>query len=64
MELDRTSYSVSETARLVGVSDETVRRWVRRGEVSKMNLPGGAIRIPRSAVEKLLKPVHEADITE
>jgi excisionase family DNA binding protein len=43
-----------EVAVLVGVSSETVLRWVRRGELPAIRLPGGALRFPAQAIEKWL----------
>jgi excisionase family DNA binding protein len=33
-----------EVADLLGVSSETILRWIRRGELPAIKLPGGAIR--------------------
>lgn len=35
-----------EVAERVGVSTETILRWVRRGELTAIRLPSGALRFP------------------
>jgi excisionase family DNA binding protein len=44
-----------EVAELVGVHTETVLRWVRRGELAAIRLPGGAIRLREEDVEAWLE---------
>jgi excisionase family DNA binding protein len=44
-----------EIAERVGVSSETVLRWVRRGEIPAIKLPGGAIRFSAGEFEAWLK---------
>jgi excisionase family DNA binding protein len=39
-----------EVAELLGVSTETVLRWVRRGELPAIRLPGGALRFPEATL--------------
>jgi excisionase family DNA binding protein len=43
-----------EVAERLGVSTETVLRWVRRGELSAIRLPGGALRFRETAFEAWL----------
>jgi excisionase family DNA binding protein len=43
-----------EVATLLGVSPETVLRWTRRGELPGIQLPGGALRYQRSALDAWL----------
>jgi excisionase family DNA binding protein len=45
-------------AEQLGVSCETVLRWVRRGELPAIRLPGGAIRIGQQELEEWL--MHRA----
>ena len=47
--------TVREVADLVGVSSETVLRWIRRGELPAIRLPGGAIRIREDELERWLE---------
>jgi excisionase family DNA binding protein len=41
-------------ADMLGVSAETVLRWTRRGELSAIRLPGGAIRYQEDAIGRWL----------
>jgi excisionase family DNA binding protein len=43
-----------ETSGLLGVSTETVLRWVRQGKLPAIRLPGGAIRFRRDEIEAWL----------
>jgi excisionase family DNA binding protein len=47
--------SAREVAEVLGVSQNTVLRWVRLGLVEATKLPGGTYRIPRSELERLKK---------
>ncbi|MDG6927118.1 MAG: helix-turn-helix domain-containing protein [Nitrososphaerota archaeon] len=47
-------YSVKETALTLHISDSTVRRMVRKGQIKAVKLPTGTIRIPESEILKLL----------
>jgi excisionase family DNA binding protein len=48
-----------EVARILRVSRATVARYVRLGQLPAIRLPSGVIRIPRSAVQKLLDQQHQ-----
>lgn len=41
-------------ADMLGLSAETVLRWIRRGDLPAIRLPGGAIRIREDELEKWL----------
>ena len=41
-------------ADVLGVSTETVLRWVRRGELPAIRLPSGALRFPESTLDAWL----------
>ena len=47
--------SVSAAADLLGVHVVTVRRWTDDGKLPEVRTPGGHRRIPRSAVDRLLR---------
>lgn len=49
--MSQESYSVSQTARLLGISSPTVRRMVADGELVGFRTPGGHLRITRESVE-------------
>lgn len=53
--------TVAETARLLGVSDYTVRRWAHDGELPYIQLPGGQRRIRRVDVDAILTPRINVD---
>ena len=44
-----------ELGERLGVSPETVLRWVRRGELPAIRLPGGAVRFREDEVEAWLE---------
>jgi excisionase family DNA binding protein len=49
--------TVPEVAKALRVDDRTVRNYVQRGLLPAVQVAkGAAIRVPRSAVEKLLAP--------
>ena len=51
--------SVSDAAEVLGVTRQTVRNWADRGWIPSQRRPGGARRIPRSALasaEALRRP--------
>ena len=45
-----------EAARMLRVSVHTIHRYVRDGEISGIQLPGGQYRIRREEIERLLEP--------
>jgi excisionase family DNA binding protein len=46
------SYTVSEFADLVGVTRQTVHRWINLGTIKTVELSGGWRRIPESEVKR------------
>lgn len=50
---DLDSLTVSETSDVMKVHDETIRRWIRDGRLPAFRV-GGAYRIPRVAIERLI----------
>ena len=49
-------YRRSQFAREIGVSEATVKRWLDRGQIAFVRLPGGERRIPASELERILEP--------
>jgi excisionase family DNA binding protein len=47
--------SAKEIAEVLGVSRNTVLRWIRLGLVEATRLPGGTYRVPRTELERLKK---------
>jgi excisionase family DNA binding protein len=41
-------------AEVLGVSTETILRWVRRGELPAIRLPSGALRFPLATLDEWL----------
>lgn len=46
--------TVKEAAQVFRVSPKTIRRWANSGRLEIVRLPGGQIRVPRSAVAGIL----------
>lgn len=51
--------TVTGAARRLNVTRDTIERWIRRGNLPALRLPGGRIRIPSGAVDRLLTPISE-----
>lgn len=49
-----------EAARRLSVSDDTIRRYIARGVLKAVRLPGGEYRIPVAELDRLLTPVAVA----
>jgi excisionase family DNA binding protein len=43
-----------EAAKLLGVSDETVRKWVRTDKIAYFTLPSGRPRFRRSDIQAII----------
>lgn len=50
-----TDMDIAETARLLGVSERTIRRWLRQGRLAGYRL-GGRIRISEQAAREAARP--------
>ena len=53
------SYRIAEAAALVGVSDDTLRRWVDAGRVPSSTGPSGRAEIPGEALAELARELAE-----
>ncbi len=53
------SYSVSQTARLLGISSPTVRRMAADGELESFHTPGGHLRVTRESVDAARRGTKE-----
>ena len=51
--------STAQTARELGVSLSTVRRWADQGHLASIRTPGGQRRFPREAIEAFLKSLRQ-----
>jgi excisionase family DNA binding protein len=47
-----------EAARIIGVTDETVRRWAADGLIRYIRLPSGQLRFERADVEAVRRPIE------
>lgn len=56
MSADEVTYSTTQVAEMMGVTDRTVRRWVHLGYVVPIITPTGRYRWPASLVQRLLTP--------
>jgi molybdopterin-binding protein len=52
-------YSVSEAARLLGVSPDTVRRWIDDGHLDAARTPAGHRRIDGPALARFAQSIYE-----
>ena len=52
-------YTVEEVARILGVDDETVRRWCRQGKIPGVKRFGREYRIPKSSIDPQNPPQRE-----
>ncbi|MCI0722931.1 MAG: helix-turn-helix domain-containing protein [Acidobacteria bacterium] len=50
-----TLLKVTDAARALGVSGETVRRWVREGRIRAVQTPSGHLRIPQDEIDRVRK---------
>ncbi len=48
--------TVGEAAALVGVSNDTLKRWEKAGHIASGRTPNGHRRFRRADVERLLQP--------
>lgn len=46
-----------EAAKLLGITAQTIYRWIRTGKLTYTRLPSGLYRIPRSEIERILTPI-------
>lgn len=44
-------YTVEEVARILGVDEETVRRWCRQGKIPGVKRFGREYRIPKASID-------------
>jgi excisionase family DNA binding protein len=44
-------YSVEEAARILGVDEETIRRWIRQDKIPGVKRFGREYRIPRTSID-------------
>jgi excisionase family DNA binding protein len=55
---DKPHFRIDEAASICDVHPNTIRRWIDDGKLDHIRLPGGGIRIPHTAVLKLLEPTR------
>jgi molybdopterin-binding protein len=55
-----TSYRIAEAAGLLGVSDDTVRRWIDSGRLPASRVGGGPAHVDGADLARLATRLHEA----
>lgn len=55
------NYRVAEAATLLGVSDDTVRRWIDAGRLEVAHDEGGRARVPGEALARLARSLADTD---
>ena len=58
------AYRVGEFAALLNVHPRTVRRWITRGLVTYVRLPGGERRIPRDEFTAIFRRSTESSAAD
>ncbi len=56
-----TDLTVAEAARAAGVSERTMRRWIRDGRLTGCYKVGGRVRIPERAIREVAEPYGEQE---
>lgn len=51
----RVAYTMTEVADMTGRNRTTVWRWLNRGVLQRVNVPGGRIMVQAASLEKLLR---------
>ena len=51
----RVAYTIAEVAAMTGRNRTTVWRWLNRGALQRLNVPGGRPMITAASLEKLLR---------
>jgi excisionase family DNA binding protein len=54
MKIEKKLYTITEVAELCGVTTVTVHRWINKGTIKPVDIPGGWRKIPESEVKSLL----------
>lgn len=54
-------FSLPEAAKAMGVSESSLRRWVKRSQIACRRLPSGRVEIPREEIERWLTVRPAAD---
>ena len=49
-------YNISEVADMLGVHQNTLRNWEKRGKIKPVRLPGGYRRYAASEINRVLSP--------
>lgn len=55
MQLTRLAYRQIEAARLLGVSDRTLRRWTKEKLIDGKSVAGGVVLYPHREIERMLR---------
>jgi len=52
---------ITEAAQLIGVSDQTLRRWVDKGYISCNRFPGGQRRFKKEDIQILIDKISSGE---
>lgn len=55
---DTRSLTMKEAARLLGVSQQSIRIWDKKGKIKTWRTPGGQRRIPVSEIDRIKNQQH------
>jgi predicted site-specific integrase-resolvase len=51
----RIAYSMAEVARMTGRNRSTITRWMQRGVLKSVSIPGGRQMVSAASLEKLIQ---------
>ena len=54
-ETKRVAYTTGEVAAMLGRDRTTIWRWLERGVLQRVKVPGGRVMVTAASVEKLLR---------
>ena len=54
-ETKRVAYTMAEVARMTGRNRSTVGRWMKRGVLQSVKVPGGRALVSAASLERLLR---------
>ena len=52
------TFTTGQLAKILEVTDETIRNWIKKGIINVIKLPSGRNQIPLEMVKNLMKQLH------